>query len=60
MSDLLAALCLVAVIEGLFLLVAPAGWKRAAAQLIQTEDGRLRRYGVVMVVAGLLALQWVR
>ncbi len=60
MTDLLAALCLVAVIEGLFLLAAPAGWKRAAAQLIATEDGRLRRYGAAMIVFGLIALQWVR
>jgi len=59
-SDLLAALCLVAVLEGLFLLVAPGGWKRTAAQLIETEDARLRRYGAIMVAIGLIALQWVR
>lgn len=60
MTDLLAALCLVAVLEGLFLLAAPGGWKRTAAQLIQTEDARLRRYGAFMVVLGLVSLQWVR
>jgi uncharacterized protein YjeT (DUF2065 family) len=59
-TDLLAALCLVAVLEGLFLLAAPGGWKRTAAQLIQTEDSRLRRYGAFMVVLGLVSLQWVR
>lgn len=60
MTDLLAALCLVAVLEGLFLLVAPAAWKRAATQLVASDDARLRRYGVVMVALGLISLQWVR
>lgn len=60
MSDLWAALCLVAVLEGVFLLAAPGAWKRAATALIATEEGRLRRYGAVMIVLGLLALQWVR
>jgi len=34
-SDLWAALCLVLVIEGLFLFAAPAAWKRMVAQLIK-------------------------
>ena len=33
MQDLWAALCLVAVLEGLVLFIAPGGWKRAAEQL---------------------------
>ena len=58
--DLLAALCLVLVIEGLFLLVAPAAWKRMAAQLSLTPDNVLRIGGGAMVAAGLIALQLVR
>lgn len=58
--DLLAALCLVLVIEGLFLFVAPRAWKQAAAQLIQIHDRALRVGGAVMVALGLLALQLVR
>lgn len=58
--DLLAALCLVLVIEGLFLLVAPGAWKRAAAQMLQAPNRGLRTAGAVMVGLGLLALQWVR
>jgi uncharacterized protein len=58
--DLLAALCLVLVIEGLFLLVAPGAWKRAAAQLLQAKDRALRAGGAAMIVLGLLALQFVR
>jgi uncharacterized protein YjeT (DUF2065 family) len=59
-TDLLAALCLVLVIEGLILLVAPGVWKRMAAQLANTPERALRVGGGVMIVAGLLALQLVR
>jgi len=58
--ELLAALCLVLVIEGLFLLVAPAAWKRMAAQLSLTPENVLRIGGGAMVAAGLVALQLVR
>ena len=60
MSDLWAALCLVLVIEGLLLLVAPAVWKQAASELLGQPDRALRVAGGVMVAAGLLALFWVR
>lgn len=58
--DLLAALCLVLVIEGLVLFVGPAGWKRVAQQLCEVPDSVLRMSGGAMIVVGLLALQWVR
>jgi uncharacterized protein YjeT (DUF2065 family) len=60
MSDLWAALALVAVIEGLFLFVAPGAWRRVAEQLQLLPDAALRRFGAVMVAAGLLALYLVR
>lgn len=60
MVDLLAALCLVLVLEGLLLLVAPDAWKKAAEQLQQLPGRQLRQIGGLMVLAGLLALQWVR
>ncbi len=59
-SDLLAALCLVLVLEGLLLFAAPGLWKQAVVQLLERPDNALRVAGGVMVVAGLLALQWVR
>lgn len=59
-NELSAALCLVLVIEGLFLLVAPEGWKRMVEQ-VRALDGRtLRMIGGGMVGAGLIALQVVR
>jgi uncharacterized protein YjeT (DUF2065 family) len=60
MSDLWSALCLVAVLEGLFLFAAPAAWKRAAEQLHALPDRRVRAVGGLVVAAGLLALYFVR
>jgi uncharacterized protein YjeT (DUF2065 family) len=60
MHDFLSALCLVAVLEGLFLFAAPGGWRRAAEQLHAMSDQRLRTVGGVVVIAGLLALYFVR
>ena len=56
--ELLSALCLVAVLEGLVLFVAPGGWKRAAAQLYALSDGRLRVLGAVVLGGGLISL-WI-
>lgn len=59
-QELLAALCLVFVIEGLFLFAVPNAWKRAAEQMITVESARLRIYGAVMIGIGLIALYLVR
>lgn len=60
MTELLSALALVAVLEGLFLFVAPGGWKRAAEQLYAMPNARLRVVGLLVVVLGLLSLFVVR
>ena len=60
MQDLWAALCLVAVLEGLVLFVAPGGWKRAAEQLLTLPDRQLRAIGGIVLVIGLVALYFVR
>ncbi|WP_411834438.1 DUF2065 family protein [Pseudoxanthomonas mexicana] len=60
MTDLLAALALVAVLEGLVLFVAPRGWKSAALQLLRMPDRSLRLFGGLILAAGLLALWWLR
>jgi uncharacterized protein YjeT (DUF2065 family) len=59
-ANLAAALCLVLVIEGLFLFASPALWKRMAEQLQQIDERTLRMIGAGMIVAGLLLLQLVR
>ena len=60
MANLAAALCLVLVIEGLFLFASPRLWKRMAEQLQQIDERTLRMIGAGMVVAGLVVLQLVR
>jgi uncharacterized protein YjeT (DUF2065 family) len=59
-GDLLAALCLVLVIEGLLLFAAPGLWKRLAEQLQALPERSLRSYGGFMVITGLVLLQLVR
>lgn len=59
-GDLAAALCLVLVLEGLFLLVSPDLWKRMAEQVQQVDRRTLRLIGGGMVVVGLIALKIVR
>lgn len=60
MADLLAALCLVAVLEGLWLFAAPGAWKRAMEQLHAMHERQLRAVGGGMLIAGLIALYLVR
>ncbi|MBN8428275.1 MAG: DUF2065 family protein [Xanthomonadales bacterium] len=59
-TDLGSALCLVMVLEGLFLFAAPDAWKRAAAQVMALPSGLVRRVGGIFVVIGLLSLFWIR
>ena len=58
--ELLSAVCLVAVLEGLFLFVAPEGWKRAAERLYVLTTAQLRIFGGAVLLVGLAALWMVR
>ena len=60
MAELLSALCLVAVLEGLLLFVTPRGWKRAAEQLHALPDRRLRALGAIVLGLGVASLWLVR
>ncbi len=60
MQDLFSALCLVAVLEGLFLFAAPLAWKRMAARLLELPAVALRQSGAVVLALGLAALWWLR
>ena len=60
MVNLWAALCLVAVLEGLLLFAAPGGWKRAMEQLQMMPNRRLRVLGAIVVGLGLVSLWLVR
>ena len=60
MHDLIAAVCLMIVFEGLVLLVAPEAWKRLVQQMLAMPTAQLRASGGVALAVGLLALWWVR
>ena len=57
--DLAAALCLVLVLEGLFLFAAPGAWQRMAEQMRQLPPRHLRVIGGVMIGVGVVALKLV-
>ena len=58
--DLVAALCLLLVIEGLLLLVAPRQWQNMVREALKLPARTLRAFGAVAVAVGLLVLQLVR
>jgi uncharacterized protein len=60
MSDFLAALGLVFVIEGLVFAAFPAAGKRAVAAMMNTPDAGLRTVGLLSAVFGLVVLWLVR
>jgi len=57
-QDLLAALCLVLVIEGIMPFLAPSSWRNMMLALSQTDDKNIRILGLVSMLlgAGLLFL----
>lgn len=60
MTFLLAALGLMLAIEGLSLAAFPGAVKRAAAAIIDAPEGTLRILGLVVAVAGVVLVWFVR
>jgi uncharacterized protein YjeT (DUF2065 family) len=50
------ALALVLVIEGLFPVLSPSGWRRMFSQILQLNDGQLRFFGMCSILAGCFAI----
>lgn len=60
MRDLLTALALVLVIEGVLWALFPEGMKRAAAMALALDSGRLRTLGLLAATIGVLAVWLIR
>lgn len=60
MSDFLAALGLVFVIEGLVFAAFPGPAKRAMQSVLETQDASLRTIGIASAVIGLILVWLVR
>ena len=59
-SDTLwVAFGLMLIFEGIFPFVSPQGWRDKMAQLMVLEDGQIRFFGLVCVLAGVLMLWWL-
>ena len=60
MNELLAALALVMVIEGLMPLVSPARWREVFARILALSDGQIRFIGLASILMGLAGLFLLR
>jgi uncharacterized protein YjeT (DUF2065 family) len=40
-------------------MISPLRWRSLFEQLLQLQDGQIRFFGLVMVIAGLMLLWWV-
>ncbi len=56
--NLLTALGLMLVLEGLMPLLLPQAWREAFSRLLAFKDGQLRFVGLLSVLAGLLLI-WI-
>jgi uncharacterized protein YjeT (DUF2065 family) len=56
-QDLLTALALVLIIEGLLPLLAPAAWQRAMQELSRYNPKVIRIGGIISMLAGAVLLQ---
>jgi uncharacterized protein len=59
-SDLLAALALYLVLEGILPFLNPQAMKRVLTTMATFSDRRLRVWGLASMLAGALLLYWVR
>jgi len=59
-TDLLAALALVLVIEGLLPFANPGGWRRVVLMVARMDDRTLRFVGLSSIIVGLALLTLVR
>ena len=57
--DLLVALALLLVIEGILPFLNPRGFREALAQIAQMDDAALRRVGLVSMIVGVVLLYLV-
>jgi len=58
-QDLLTALALVLIIEGLLPLLAPAAWQRAMQELSRHNPRAIRIGGIISMLSGAVLLQFL-
>jgi uncharacterized protein YjeT (DUF2065 family) len=59
-DDLLSALALVLVIEGLFPFLSPAGFRKKILAMTEMNDSQIRTASIISMAIGLLLLYLIR
>jgi len=59
-TEILTAVALVLVLEGMLPFVGPGRYKQLVAQIARLSDNQLRTFGLTTMIAGLLLLFFVR
>lgn len=59
-ADLFAGFAFYLILEGLLPFVSPAAWRRGLAAMASLDDNQLRGFGLVVVMAGVALLYFVR
>ena len=59
-TEIITAIALVMVIEGMLPFIGPGKYKQLVAQIAQLSDNQLRTFGLSTMIAGLLLLFLVR
>lgn len=59
-SDLLSALALVLVIEGIMPFISPKNWRNTMLQAAQLQDKSLRMIGIASMLLGVILLYLMR
>jgi len=59
-TEILTALALVFVIEGMLPFVSPAKYRQMVAEITRMSDSSIRNVGLVVMIAGLVLLFFVR
>jgi uncharacterized protein YjeT (DUF2065 family) len=59
-TEILTALALVLVLEGMLPFISPSSYRRMVAEIMRLGDSSIRNVGLVVMIAGLLLLYIVR
>ncbi|MGB5469587.1 MAG: DUF2065 domain-containing protein [Woeseiaceae bacterium] len=59
-KEILTAVALVLIIEGMLPFISPAKYRQMVAEIAQLADGQIRNIGLVVMIIGLLVLFIVR
>jgi uncharacterized protein YjeT (DUF2065 family) len=60
LTEIVTAIALVLIIEGMLPFVGPGKYKQLVAQVAQLSDNQLRTFGLSTMIAGVLLLFFVR